>query len=314
MTSIAISTNADLTEGRVYEPIAMGGIVAGVDGSPESLAAFTTASTIASACECAMHIVSVVPSSDSYRLDPSIDQNESEIDSLRINIREMGIKAILEQANPDHKWTHEIVSGRVPRAIVAAAENRLAEFIVIGKRRHVPMDKFLGGETTLQVIRMSAVPVLAVEKPLGVPRSVVVATDFSQASTFAARLALELMGNQGTLYLVHVEPVIDVELVQGGIPQPLRFPGDLVLWFRRQVQDLDVPNGVIVETAALSGKPAQEVLEFAARAGADLIATGAHRQPERERFLLGSVSTAIARNAECAVLVAPPQLDKRKYR
>lgn len=311
MTSVANSTNA---ERRVYEPIALGGIVAGVDGSPESLAALTTASTIASVRACAMHIVSVVPPSDSYHLDPTSGQDESEIDSLRINIRTMGIKAILEKANPNHEWTHEVVSGRVPRAIVSVAENRLAEFIVVGKRRNVPMDKFLGGETTLQVIQMSAVPVLAVEKALGQPRTVVVATDFSKASTVAARLALSLMGNQGTLYMVHVEPVMDIELMQSGNPQPLRFPGDLVVWFRRQVQDLDVPSGVIVETAAVSGKPAQEVLEFAARVGADLIATGAHRQPERERFLLGSVSTAIARNAECAVLVAPPQLHKRAYR
>ena len=314
MISVANSTNAHTAEGRVYEPIALGGIVAGVDGSPESLAALTTASAIASVRDCAMHIVSVIPPSDTYGLDPQLDQNESEIDSLRINIREMGIKSILEKANPNHKWTHEIVSGRVPRALVTAAENRLAELVVIGKRRHVPMDRFLGGETALQVIRMSTVPVLAVEKPLAEPRCVVVATDFSQASSLAARLALNLMGNQGTLYLVHVEPVMDVELLQTGVPQPLRFPGDLVVWFRRQVQDLEVPSGIIVETAALGGKPAQEILEFAARVGADLIATGAHRQPERERFLLGSVSTAIARNAECAVLVAPPQLHKRAYR
>ncbi len=314
MTSAAISNHTDTADGRVYQPIELGGIVAGVDGSPESLAALTTASTIASLRTCAMHIVSVVPPSDSYHVDPIMGQSDSQIESLRINIRTMGIKAILEKANPNHKWTHEVVSGRVPRAIVSAAENRLAEFIVVGKRRNVPMDKFLGGETTLQVIQMSAVPVLAVEKPLGEPRTVVVATDFSQASTLAARLALSLMGNQGTLYLVHVEPVMDVELMQSGNPQPLRFPGDLVVWFRRQVQGLDVPSGVIVETAALSGKPAHEVLEFAVRAGADLIATGAHRQPDRERFLLGSVSTAIARNAECAVLVAPPQVHKRAYR
>lgn len=306
MTPIAISPELKSGLGWEVEPTAPGGIVVGVDGSPESIAAFNTASAIAAARKCAVHIVSVIPPFASYRIGPEVDQNESEIESLRINIREMAIREILEKSNPGNAWTHEVVTGRAPRAIVTAAERRNADMIVVGRRRHGPMDKLLGGETTLQVIRMSPIPVLAVQTELSGPNSVVVATDFSPSSTRVARLALELLGNQGKLYMVHVESPLDVQAQASGFTSDGRFPGDLVVWFRRQLEELPVHEGVIIETVALSGKPAGEVLDFSARVGADLIASGTHGHSRLERFLLGSVSTAIARSAVCPILVASP--------
>lgn len=308
MTTITLAPEPVLEPHLTREvgSLAPAGIVVGVDGSPESIAAFNTASAIAAARKCAVHIVSVIPPFASYRVGPEIDQNESEIEALRINIREMAIREILEKSNPGNSWTHEVVTGRAPRAIVAAAERRGADLIVVGRRRHGPMDKLLGGETTLQVIRMSSIPVLAVDAPLVGPRSVVVATDFSASSTRAASLSLELLENRGKVYLVHVESPLDVQAPAWGNGGDGRFPGDIVVWFRRQIEELQIPEGVIVETVALSGKPAEQLLDFAERVGADLIASGAHGHNRLERFLLGSVSTAIARSSVCPILIASP--------
>jgi nucleotide-binding universal stress UspA family protein len=287
-------------------PKTPGGIVVGIDGSPESIAAFNAASALATLRDCALHIVSVIPPYGSYHMTADLDESQSEIDSLRINVREVAIRTILETANPSKKPTHEIVTGRAARAIVESAERRGADLIVVGNRHQSPMDRILGGETTLQVIRMASVPVVAVGRELDPIRSIVVATDFSPSSTRSAQLALSFLGKEGRLYLTHVEPADEGERESHITRSTGRFPGDLVIWFRRQQEQLQVPEGVIVETISLCGKPADEVLDFAERVHADMITGGTHGHAGLERFLLGSVSTALVRNTRCAVMIAPP--------
>ena len=90
-------------------------------------------------------------------------------------------------------------------------------------------------------------------------------------------------------------------------PVDVRFPGDLVVWFRRMVSELAIKEGIIAEPVVLGGRPASAIVQFAERVGADMIAAGSHGHGRLERFLLGSVSTGIVRNANCAVLVVPPE-------
>ncbi len=56
-----------------------------------------------------------------------------------------------------------------------------------------------------------------------------------------------------------------------------------------------------VTTNVLSGSPKRVILEEAERFGADLIVVGSHGQGALERFLLGSVSQAVALHAKCSV-------------
>ena len=56
-----------------------------------------------------------------------------------------------------------------------------------------------------------------------------------------------------------------------------------------------------VTTAILSGSPKREILEEAEKFAADLIVVGSHGQGGFERFLLGSVSQAVALHARCSV-------------
>lgn len=52
------------------------------------------------------------------------------------------------------------------------------------------------------------------------------------------------------------------------------------------------------------GKPAEQILHLAREMGADLIIIGSHGKTGVERFVLGSVSERIVREAQCAVIVA----------
>ena len=56
-----------------------------------------------------------------------------------------------------------------------------------------------------------------------------------------------------------------------------------------------------VTTEVRSGSPKQMILEEAEAFGADLIVVGSHGHGMLERFLLGSVSQAVALHATCSV-------------
>lgn len=284
----------------------IGGIVVGIDGSPESIAALYTAAAIGVGRGCPVHIVSVLPPFASYHVGPTFDQSPSEVDALRINIREMVIRQIFEMANPDNSWTHEVVTGRPAKLITEIAQHRNAEMIVVGRSHHGPVDRLLGGETSLQIIRMSSVPVLAVDADLKDPRTVVAAVDFSEASVLAAKSALAMVRSGGALYLVYVEPPLEVLPAGFALPADTRYPGDVVCWFRRMSGELGQKPGVMIEPVVLSGKPVPTILDFTQRMGADLLVAGTHGHTRMERFLLGSVSTGLVRNALCPVLIAPP--------
>jgi nucleotide-binding universal stress UspA family protein len=55
------------------------------------------------------------------------------------------------------------------------------------------------------------------------------------------------------------------------------------------------------------GKPAEEILDLAREVGADLLFIGSHGKTGVERFLLGSVSERVVREAQCPVMVVRPK-------
>ena len=87
-----------------------------------------------------------------------------------------------------------------------------------------------------------------------------------------------------------------------------RYPGDVIVWFRRIMAELGCHGSTFIEPVVLNGNAVQAVSSFAERVGADLIAAGSHGHSKLERFLLGSVSTGLVRNAKCGVLVAPGRI------
>jgi nucleotide-binding universal stress UspA family protein len=61
--------------------------------------------------------------------------------------------------------------------------------------------------------------------------------------------------------------------------------------------------GLKATTAVLSGNPKEVILDEAKKWNADLIVVGSHGRRRFKRFLLGSVSEAVAMNAHCSVVV-----------
>jgi len=72
-------------------------------------------------------------------------------------------------------------------------------------------------------------------------------------------------------------------------------------------------GSVKVTTKVLSGSPKGAILEEAEAFGADLIVVGSHGHGMLERFLLGSVSQAVALHARCSVeIVRSPKSGEKR--
>lgn len=198
----------------------------------------------------------------------------------------------------------EIYEGDPATTIARLALESNASMIVSGLGRHRVIDRLFGNETALRLVRVSAVPVLAVTNGLThAPRRIVVAIDYSETSLRAARLALEVAASSATIYLAHVAPRDSTLYDWNGWGSSYKQDaGEALQKIREQLR---VPPGMILQRVVLQGDPATELLAFATSVNADLIATGSHGHGFVTRMLIGSVTTRILRCATCSVLTVP---------
>jgi nucleotide-binding universal stress UspA family protein len=290
-----------------YETPALGGIIVGFDGSPGSRNALHSAAAIAAANRWPVHVVSVLPPMSSYTFDPRVDQPPSEIDNLRVQLRNSAMVGAIRSAARANEWTHEVLVGSPAEELADVAERRFADLIIVGRTHRGTIERLLSGETTLQVMRYSRIPVLVVGEWTNGPATVVAAIDLSPASVRAAAVGLEMLGESGTFYLVHVEQPPQM-LAEGLVlPRGADYSAQLTARLNQLKKSLRVPNGVVAETIVLDGSTPRAIMEFSDRVGADLITAGTHGLSGIARFLLGSVSTALVRQTEKSILIVPPK-------
>jgi nucleotide-binding universal stress UspA family protein len=288
-----------------FETPTIGGILVGFDGSPASLAALVTADSIAASRNWPVHVISVLHPMATYKFDISDDETQSHVAELRIQLRNGLLNDAIGSMKAETRWTHEVVIGGVADEILDAAERRVADLIIIGQTDCGMVDRVLGRETTLKLLRSSSIPILIVPSEMDAPDNVVVAVDFGPASEHAAAVAVGLVQGSGTVYLVHVEQPFEA-LPDGTVaPEPEEYPQDLAKRFSDLIRGLKVSAGVVIETVVLNGTPVPALLEFCDKVGADMLAAGTHGLKGLQRFLLGSVSKALVRNCRQPVLIVP---------
>lgn len=119
---------------------------------------------------------------------------------------------------------------------------------------------------------------------------VVFATDFSECSETAARVARDWAQRLGArLHVLHVVWPASDPTPQSSLAKAAEGLG----------------NGVVVVTAVESGLPAARIVDYAARQGAQLIVLGTHGRTGVSRALIGSVAERVVRMAPCPVLTVP---------
>jgi nucleotide-binding universal stress UspA family protein len=139
--------------------------------------------------------------------------------------------------------------------------------------------------------------------------SILVATDFSEASSAALRYGTRFARAYGaTLHVLHVADDIGSRVLAsaGPLPDVGQLQADLAAVAQRKLDELVTDEdraglrtrGVVVT----SPSPARSILMYAKDNPVDLIIVGTHGRSGLAHFLLGSVAEHVVRMAPCPVL------------
>lgn len=294
-----------------------GGLVVGSDGRPDSIAALRIAALLADRRGEPVHVASALGAVPAFA--PGYEPLLPDVGDAAA-ARQRAVRRLVREAAGDAAdWTIGVDEGRPASVLAAAVHEHRARLVLVGLGLRRLRDTQLGGETALRVLRQARVPVLAVSpESVRLPQSAVVAVDFGAASLRAAHTAMALVGDRGTVYLVHVRPPVDelppprlASRFLPGEPSALRasglgYPESLDPWFARLEAELSPPPQVLVRRVVLRGLPTELLLDFTERVRADLVAVGAQGPTAPEPCGVGSVAHALVRTAHGSVLVAPP--------
>lgn len=203
----------------------------------------------------------------------------------------------------------------VPASIVAHAQAVHADLIVLGTHGRSGPIRFILGSTTERVLRTAGCAVLVVPPhAVRIPTTparlsrVLCATDFSAASTCALTCAMAVARHaSATLTVVHV-----VEL-------PARVPNDTESdlsryrnsRFHHAREEMQAAlefwsDGAPIHELLLAGRPGPELVRTAREQQVELIVMGVQGRSALDRWLFGSVTQHVVRQAPCAVLTVHP--------
>ena len=139
-------------------------------------------------------------------------------------------------------------------------------------------------------------------------KNILIATDGSESSRFAADAGIELALLSGAR--IQAVYVIDI-YAYSSVPEDLKWEELMHSQFRElgieavsYVENMAKDMGVKVETEILEGHPAEEILNFAEKHDSDLIVLGSLGKTAIELFLIGSISEKVVRNSKVSVLIA----------
>ena len=285
-----------------------GPVLIASDASDASDAAFPVARLLAVHTGASIEVMSAVqPTSiPMYAFDamPTLGLTSAELVAQRTTQVRGQLARVVPDIAERAVWPVTVRSGEPVGEIVQRARELDARVIVVGRGRHGMLERTMGGESVLRLLQRGETPVLAVDPGLErLPRRVVIATDFSAFSVYAAQVALPLCAPDATVELVHVAPNL-TEHAPG--------LGDFANEYRTQVQasfraiiDRLAQREMTFETTLLEGNVSTRLMEHLERHPADLIVTATHGYGFLRRLMLGSVAAVLVRSAPCSVLCVP---------
>lgn len=207
-----------------------------------------------------------------------------------------------EWAREAASWPAHVRVGQAALQIAAEAERQRAALVLMGMHAHGRAARLVRDETTLHVMRVVSMPVLALLPSADrLPQRVIVGVQLDRASDAAALAAAAVAAPGATLQLVHVR-------APEGAPDetPSDF-GTLLSELGARITALGGTSPARVEHAVLHHRdPAAALIALAEQTSADLIAVASRRHDRLERWLVGSVTTRLARDGGQSLLVVPP--------
>jgi nucleotide-binding universal stress UspA family protein len=281
-------------------------VVAGIDGSLNSLTAFQFALDLAKRVKAEVKVVFVV---DSRKTDLPIIYTASHFDYgfERVYIPpEPGLKGFYDRVRKDIRSFAEnclslckkdadaarvamtpIVREGLPSGILTE-EARSGDLLVIGQKgENAHIERAIVGSTTEDVVRSTPRPVLVCPAVFRSPARVLFPYDGSPVAESALQFCVNAFGR---LWEEMVVLTVTEEMEES-------FPFDTELGY---LGTHGIPYRLVMET----GKPVDTIPRVAKREKSDMILIGAHGRHKIRDYLLGSTASHLIRKSELPVLVA----------
>lgn len=222
--------------------------------------------------------------------------------------RQLVVSSTLEKMlGREVSWPVAIKLGQPSHLILQEALQGGATLITVGLRHHGAVERATHNDTVHDILKGTTIPVLAVTEQLkGLPHHVVVGMDFSTASIDAARVALGLLADGGTMTLAYVAPAFAFGIEEG--EQLIRQLGVAAAF--RKVREALAPNhGITIDDVVLDGTLTRNIAAtlraHVDSVNADLVALGARRHGRLERWVVGSVTSDFTREGLHSLLAVP---------
>ncbi len=268
-------------------PLTLQKFLACTDGSPASKGAVFGALALARACRSQVTLLQILEYNLGFTgLAPeAVIQWEQEVAAYLSEVKaradDLGVPTETVVRRADQAFA----------AIVAEAEKRQADLIVMGRHGKHGLTKLLMGSVTERVIGLSPVNVLVIPQESPLPwEQVLVASDGSPYSDAAWDAALEVVKRLDAR-LIGVSAARE----EGELPEAEAIGKKMLTQANRQGIPMEIHVGV--------GAPDDVIVQTALAKQANLIIVGSHGRTGLKRLLMGSTTARVIGSAPCPVLV-----------
>lgn len=279
-------------------------ILLALDGSQFSETAIETTAGLARRLQAQLHIIQVVPPllTTTPELFPYLDQELSQQIQAEVHHYLEGL--LPRFSGIDYQLHNPIGSPR--ELITQTAQEQGCRLVVMASHGRTGMARWLLGSTAEYVLRHVESSVLLL-RPHALPsidgnfKRVLIPIDGSPAAQeVIAKIGPYLAANaQVTVMRATGLSARDYTLLDN--PHEIE---RYIQHLQDQLKQLD-NHGITLEHQVVDGQAADSILQLAEQKQCDLIALSTHGRSGFRRFILGSVTEKVARQAACPVLAFP---------
>lgn len=283
-------------------------ILAGVDETPQGLAAAAVGARLAAALGGECIPVHAVREFWLEFAEEDMVQGITELQAAVVGAARQRIVALLAGHVPQDVQRRLVVRpGRAVTVLRDVAKELRADAIVLGGKHHSDIGRWIGGSTAHNAVRGIGLPVLvALPTADGSPyQRVLAAVDLSDAAVPTGTAARQIAE------ALHAK-LRGVCVIEAPVPSPSLLPLATQPEYARQAERVLQGRvwpllGSGAETVTREGATADTIEREVREWGADLVVVGSHGKGWAERLILGSVTERLLRALPCSLLVVPVQ-------